>query len=155
MDAAVALSESELIGRSVRDPETGCWQWQGSINDGGYGYFRKGPRGAVQRFTAHRAIYELVVGPIPPGMDLDHLCRLRSCVNPEHLEPVTRQVNLLRGIGWAGLHAAQTHCRHGHEFTPENTIHRARLPHGRECRMCDTLRKRAAYAARQNRRKDG
>ena len=73
--------------------ETGCWEWQGSMVENGYGVVSV--NGA--NIKAHRRYYEVLVGPIPPGLDLDHLCRNRACVNPDHLEPVTRSVNLIRG----------------------------------------------------------
>ena len=77
----------------IIDPLTGCWLWIGAINENGYGLFwHEGKWG-----KAHRASYELYVGPIPQGRELDHLCRIRRCVNWVHVEPVTRRVNLLRG----------------------------------------------------------
>ena len=72
----------------------GCWEWQGALNDG-YGIV--GRDGTTRR--VHRVVYEALVGPIPNGMDLDHLCRNRRCCNVLHLEPVTRRENLARGIG--------------------------------------------------------
>lgn len=72
----------------------GCWEWQGAVMGGGYGAIKVEGR----RVPAHRFAYELLVGPIGEGLEIDHLCRNRSCVNPEHLEPVTRSVNVKRGI---------------------------------------------------------
>jgi hypothetical protein len=105
-------------------PDLGpCWLWLRSLTEG-YGnfYFRGGP------CPAHRASYELFVGPIPDGLHIDHLCRVKHCVNPAHLEPVTRCENARRGA-----HGMKTHCKHGHEYTPENTIH---LGGKRRCREC-------------------
>jgi len=84
-------------------------------------------------FYAHRYVYEQEVGPIPDGLTLDHLCRNRACVNPDHLEPVTMRVNTLRGETITARNAAKTRCDKGHEFTPENTM---RKPDGRRCRVC-------------------
>jgi hypothetical protein len=79
----------------VPGPLDGCWLWQAGKTKSGYGMFGGGYAGKVT--TAHRWIYRRVVGPIPDGMVIDHLCRNKSCVNPDHLEPVTHSVNLLRG----------------------------------------------------------
>lgn len=106
-----------------------CWLWTAHRDPNGYGRFRLD--GAIR--PAHRVAYELLVGPIPEGLTLDHLCRIRHCVNPDHLEPVSRRVNTLRGIGVSALRARQTHCQHGHEFTPENTYTWRRQ---RRCRTC-------------------
>ena len=108
-----------------------CWNWQGFVLDSGYGQIatRKKPTASGTRL-AHRVAYELVVGPIPEGLDLDHLCRNRICVNPSHLEPVTDKENVRRG-----LHGVlRTHCKYNHELTPENTRHDR--DGGRRCRTC-------------------
>lgn len=120
----------------------GCWLWLGSINEHGYGVIWLGTR----RTRAHRFGYELIIGPVSEGLDLDHLCRVRSCVNPAHLEPVTRQVNLLRGETIAAAAAQRTHCPAGHEYTPENT----RINRGsRICRECARIRDRARNRIRR------
>src|SRR5438132_1259918 len=101
----------------VPEPNTGCWLWMRSLTTRGYGQFARNR----QRFCAHRVSYELVRGAIPEGLQIDHLCRTRSCVNPDHLEPVTAQVNQRRGRTISAYYATRTHCVNGHEFTPENT----------------------------------
>jgi hypothetical protein len=104
-----------------------CWEWTASKARGGYGRLNINGRTAL----AHRWAYEHLIAPIPQGLDLDHLCRNRACVNPWHLDPVTRGVNLRRGQHWE---SAKTHCHHGHPFTEENTY---LTPAGhRECREC-------------------
>lgn len=114
---------------------TPCWIWIGGRSSGGYGYVRF--NGKMQ--IAHRVIYELLVGPIPKGLDLDHLCRNRACCNPEHLEPVTRKENVRRGDGIKATikrhqkHRENTHCPYGHEYTPENTYN---YKGGRSCNQC-------------------
>lgn len=108
-----------------------CWLWRGSITGSGYGSFRLGGRAQA----AHRIAYELMIGPIPEGLTLDHLCRVRNCVNPAHLEPVTSTENILRGEGPTALNARKTHCPQGHEYTPENTRTYKDRP-GRDCLTC-------------------
>lgn len=115
-------------------PDLGpCWVWTAFLRDGGYGGFAaEAPNGRKTTATAHRYCYELLVGPIPDGLYLDHLCENRACVNPQHVEPVTNQVNLVRGRRVREARAA-THCPHGHEWTPENTIWKG---DARTCRAC-------------------
>ena len=119
-----------------------CRNWHGAISDTGYGTT------TVRNKTvlAHRHVYQQERGPIPSGLVLDHLCRNRRCVNPDHLEPVTIRENVLRSTAPSAIHAAKTHCIHGHEFTPENTY----TPPSRRCRMC-----RACMRERDKRRPCG
>lgn len=119
----------ERVRKYTRPAENGCWEWIGSTN-GGYGKITINKR----TYKAHRVTYELFVGPIPAGLDIDHLCRNHGCVNPAHLEPVTRRENLLRGVGTTARNAAKTHCPRGHAYTPENTHRRA--DGSRRCRIC-------------------
>ncbi len=81
----------------TEDPETGCWNWDLSCNSNGYGQKQFRENGQHRSFVAHRWVWEHLRGPIPVGMELDHLCRNRRCCNPDHLEPVTRSVNIVRG----------------------------------------------------------
>lgn len=112
-----------------KDDPGGCWIWRGATGHAGYGVFR----GPDRNVGAHRFAYEDVAGPIPEGLELDHLCRTPLCVNPAHLEPVTHAENMARGSI-----AAKTHCKHGHAYTSENT---GRNPNGtRYCRACNRER---------------
>lgn len=122
----------------VRKTET-CWEWVAG-KDHGYGIIQAGGRAR----KAHRLAYEMLVGPIPAGLILDHLCRNRSCVNPAHLEVVTNRENVLRGVGPTAANAAKTHCVRGHAFTPENTIRRRGTQ--RDCRACKNLWEREQNA---------
>lgn len=126
------------------DPDSECWLWTGSKFPTGYGVVQFGPR--AHRFTqsAHRYVYQLHKGSIPDGLVLDHLCRVRECVNPDHLEPVTNRENILRGIGPSAQLAAKTHCKNGHEFTPSNTYV---PPDGSARRVCRTCRRAKAKDA--------
>jgi len=126
----------------VVDEATGCWVWQRSVTRGGYGHLREG--GRMQ--YAHRVYYERLRGTIPAGLQLDHLCRNRSCVNPAHLQPVTGHVNTLRGDTIAARRKAQTHCVKDHPFDDENTLSRSRM---RECRECRRRFNREAMRRRR------
>lgn len=114
--------------------EAGCWEWKRSRNSRGYGLISE--RGVVM--LTHRVSYELHVGPIPDGMQIDHLCRNKPCCNPGHLEAVTCAENASRRPD-----AYKTHCLRGHELTPENMIVKAR-PNGRTIRNCRTCQRERA-----------
>jgi hypothetical protein len=115
----------------IRGAPDECWPWT-AFRDRGYGRFWSGKA----LVWAHRFAYELLRGPIPEGLTIDHLCRNRSCVNPLHMEPVPSAVNTRRGAK-----AMATHCKWGHAFTPENTY--LRREGRRQCRVCGRERKRA------------
>jgi len=115
-----------------------CWLWTGYCNPKGYGRFTEN----YNPIFAHRWSYEKFIGPIPEGLVIDHLCEVKNCVNPEHLEPVTNKINLNRGkVGQknAARHRSKTHCRNGHEYTEENTAYWNRKSRGvltRKCLIC-------------------
>lgn len=126
-----------------RSDSDACWPYQLKPMSNGYVVVTVFGR----KVLAHRYSYELLVGSIPEGKQIDHLCRSKSCVNPAHMEPVTQRENLLRADGWPGVNHRKTHCKHGHEFTSENT--RYRLGRGRECRICARRHDRAKKRRRR------
>lgn len=109
-----------------------CWLWHGTLMRNGYGTFTV--RGPLRRQMAHHLTYRLDGRAIPEGYLLDHICRVRNCVNPDHLRPLTNRENVLLGIGPTAINAQKTYCSKGHEFTPENTWRDRRG--GRRCRTC-------------------
>lgn len=135
------------------DPHTHCWIWTRARNVSGYGRMRVGA-GADRRFVqAHRASYEAFVGPIPAGMQLDHLCRNRPCVNPEHLEPVSGAENTRRAgsspkaaRASANMRLAKTHCPKGHPYEGNNVI--TKRGGRRQCRACTVASTRRWRALR-------
>lgn len=128
-----------------------CWEWTAWRNRKGYGSLSLPKQGGGQiKCMAHRVLYELLIGPIPEGAQLDHLCRNRGCVRPSHLEPVTCKENLMRGETHAARLAARTHCDNGHEFSAENTI--IRKDGARRCRECNRVQCRE-YGRRNPRKR--
>lgn len=136
------MSVAEWLALRV-DVQGDCWLWIGPPSSEGYGrvHFDGGER------KAHRHVYEVLVAPIPDGLHLDHLCRVRHCVNPDHLEPVQPRVNYLRGVGPTAVNARKSICAHGHAFTVENTV---LLSGGRRrCRTCQREMDRVHKAAKR------
>lgn len=128
------------------DRSAECWRWTAATNTAGYGVWWNGDRLVL----AHRESYRREVGPIPEGRELDHLCRNRWCVRPDHLDPVTRAENVRRGDGPRLLrerNANITHCPHGHEYTENNT--HIQQHGGRRCRACARERSRRTYHERK------
>lgn len=127
-----------LAKRLSLDEDTGCLNWTGPTVHNGYGRLQLSMAGGKRtRIRAHRLAYELARGPIPAGMEVDHLCRNRRCCNPDHMEIVTREENIARGMAPHMVNARKTHCKRGHEFTAENT--RINTKGQRVCRACQAL----------------
>ena len=133
----------EILTMLVRKTST-CWIWQGSVNSSGYGQHGSHKKPGSETL-AHRKIYTMLVSPIPRGMQIDHLCRNRLCVNPEHLEVVDPKENLMRSPHQVTtINSLKTHCKQGHEFNEVNTrIHKTGK---RECIPCKPLRAKGALA---------
>lgn len=130
----VGTPEERFFAKIVK--VDGCWIWQGTKIPKGYGLISRDGK----RQYAHRWAYEHFTGNlIPAGLQIDHLCRRPSCVNPDHLEPVTQIENMRRGGSPPSLNGRKTHCPRSHEYTPENTyISRGR----RQCRQCGAIKAR-------------
>lgn len=136
----------KVLRRCVWEGE--CLIWTGKKDRDGYGSVTVYVDGRPAMRTTHRVLYEAVVGLVPPGLHLDHLCRRTSCVNPDHLEPVTVTENNARARERRTADDPRTHCVNGHEFTPENTYIRP----DRSTRSCRACNRRAALA-RHHRKK--
>lgn len=144
----MALCNKKSLWEKLQDKfiidDNYCWVWQG-MNAKGYGrlFIREENHSTV---VAHKVMYELLMGLVPEGLELDHLCRNRACINPNHLEPVTHLENLLRS---PITNSGKTHCKNGHEFTPNN-IYRHPQRGSRLCKSCQKehskeYRKRLAW----------
>lgn len=138
-----------LWKHTIPEPMSGCWLWDGALSVAGYGRIGIAGKSAQQ---AHRVCYEIYKRPIPAGLDLDHLCRVRCCINPDHLEPVTRKENLRRGDNsYRGENMrAKTHCPKGHPYHHEKRMGGRGLQ-----RICKPCRNEAsnAYKARKKARR--
>ena len=130
------------------EPSSGCWLWLGALDSKGYGLFRMN----MKLYKAHRATFAAYGGTIPPGLQLDHKCRVRSCVNPDHLEPVTALENTRRGLV-PTLHSSRTYCRRGHALTTENARPRndKNRKIGRVCRACKRINALTSKQAKETR----
>lgn len=151
-----SASTEDRFWAKVEKSDDGCWLWTGYIKPNGYANFAPGGGRGVPKPYVHRYSYELARGPIPDEMEIDHSCSVRHCVNPAHLEAVTRSVNIDRrniANGWTplseqGPKPPKTHCKHGHAFDEENTYWQPDGA-GRSCKAC--RRKRTADSAARRR----
>lgn len=127
----MSILNDRFWAKVAKDEQTDCWLWTGAVNSRGYGQW--GVSGLSR--STHRVAYEALVGAIPEGLTIDHLCRVKTCCNPAHLEPVTIGENTRRA------RALITVCPQGHEYTPENTIVKKGTS-SRSCRECQNARRR-------------
>lgn len=119
------------------EPMSGCWLWTAATRHG-YGCFSVGRGSGKRKVMAHRYAYEMLRGPIPDLLSLDHKCRIRCCVNPWHLEPVSNRDNAIRGFGVSGINFRKTHCPRWHPLSGENL--RLNKKGARLCRICESVR---------------
>jgi hypothetical protein len=140
----------ERFWNKVYVAPSGCWMWIGAVaGKGFYGTLVQPDTRPKKAIRAHRLSYETFVGPIAVGLEIDHLCRTHRCVNPLHLQAVTRRENKLRGISPVAMHARQLICQNGHPFSPENTYINPKQPNRRACRKCGCARD-ARWRAKQH-----
>lgn len=139
----------EIFDKIITKPDdpNACWEWTGAKTTRGYA--QKQWQGKVR--YVHRIVYEHFNGSIPEGLTIDHLCRNHGCANPRHLEAVTNRENVLRGTSPNAENARRTHCKRGHEFTPENTY---KLGSRRGCRTCKTAWRRGYDRMLRKKKKD-
>jgi hypothetical protein len=152
----MARTKIPLIDRLMKfvspEPNSGCWLWIGSCRPDGYGQIWDG---ATHMKTAHRVTYEILRGPIPEGLELDHLCRVRCCVNPWHLEPVAHWENLRRAVYTerrGNKWRLRTHCSNGHLYDPSTIYWRSGK--WRACRICHRDRDREDRRVRREKAKE-
>ena len=142
------LTEDQIWDR-VEKTET-CWTWRGHIDVRGYG--RASLRG--RKWYAHRLVFSLANGPVPDGLELDHLCRNHSCVNPAHLEAVPHGVNVLRGLAKAAIQARTTHCRRcggPYDRAQKHTSKKTGREHlSRTCSSCKREKDRVRWRAKKD-----
>lgn len=133
-------AKKRLLSKIKIDEKTSCWNWTATISRSGYG--RIGYKYSNHpAFEAYRLSYILFREKLDPDLEIDHICRNRKCVNPYHLEQVTKKENILRGVGVGAKNKAKTHCPQGHEYTPDN-IRIGPCNGGRYCRTCQKDRDR-------------
>ena len=124
-----------------------CWLWTRGKETGGYGQYTTGRKRGLER-RAHRFAWQVLVGEIPAGYEIDHKCGIRACVNPEHLQVVEPGFNRKQGLKVARANQkAKTHCKRGHEFTDDNTY--VMRDGGRQCKICRALRDKEYYRERK------
>lgn len=144
----LATPLAQRIKDSITVNDNGCWVWQKRISNTGYAQIGVGSRsdGTVRTALAHRVSYETFVGAIKAELQIDHLCKNRSCVNPAHLEQVTCTENIRRSNALWKQEAARTHCPYGHEYTEANTY---TYQNRRSCKACCSIRTKARWVQKK------
>lgn len=138
---------SDRLRRMSTPSPSGCWLWDGTLNNHGYGQMTVPGR---RTRSAHRVSYETFVGPIPDGLVIDHICRTRHCVNPKHLRTVTQRENVMASpVAIGALNAAKTHCPSGHPYNEANTY--VYVKPNTVCRVCRTCHRESKQRSRARR----
>lgn len=137
----------DAVMEKVVVDDNGCWRYQGFLRQDGYGAYQTKINGKKVNVRVHRATYEDRFGPVPNGLQLDHLCRVRDCCNPEHLEAVTAKVNSLRGVSPASDNAKKTHCVRGHDLSMSR--YKAKYRRCDQCTLIGNRKAKAKAAARK------
>lgn len=140
------LTLSRITERAEIVPWSGCWIWTGDLNDRGYASAFLGGK----RQNTHRWVYEQIHGPVP-GLVVDHLCRVRCCINPAHLRAITNRENILAGIGFSAENAKRTHCIYGHPFNKLKKLKSGKYE--RQCSVCVSRSNREYKQRRKEKRR--
>lgn len=146
MNATSPPDQDRFWSKVARDSDDGCWLWTAGTDSAGYGSFAIRTENGWTKRGAHRIAFVELVGPIPDGLELDHLCRVINCVNPAHLEPVEPRTNKLRGIGFSARNARKTSCAHGHTLG-DAYIEASGARRCRSCRLAQVKERRQRKAA--------
>ncbi len=138
----LSVLPSRILEKISFEPMSGCWIWTASLNHDGYGMVWDGTLG--KHTSAHRLVYRLLQDDIDQELELDHLCRLRCCVNPDHMQQVSHRENVLRGVSVIADRAQSTHCKHGHLLSGDNLRMREKTVgytkyQTRVCRECNKI----------------
>lgn len=145
----------KMMSKVMPEPNSGCWLWMGYVAPNGYGKTAARRGGGWTTTYAHREMYKMLVGEIPAGLDLDHKCKVRCCVNPQHLRPVTRAENMKTARSNRDVLLARTRCKNGHEYTAETTKLVTSPLTGLPTRKCMICNKQFFQRRRQSRRISG
>jgi HNH endonuclease len=140
------LTVEERFWNHVEVTES-CWLWTGALNQYGYGNFVVKASRPTKNIGAHRFSHLIFKGPIPKGKEIDHLCKVRRCIHPQHIESVTHRENLMRGETLGALNARKTHCYKGHSLSGDNLL--IKYNGFRSCRVCQKKKNRRAYLKRR------
>jgi hypothetical protein len=136
----VFKNPEKILSKLIINKENNCWEWQGSLDKDGYGYFKIRNKQERKRYRSHRVLYDFFKGITNNSMVIDHECKNRKCCNPDHLREISTYENLMsnsNGIG--SVNSKKTHCKNGHEFTDLNTYVWKKERH---CKTCKAINRK-------------